>query len=410
MDSTYETFTHSWRGLLRQYTYLHNENGALRDWRYRYSAGGEREQKRLYGARDENHNLLDEKPWVYYLLGGSKEQLAVYHAQEKNQLMCEQMPGYSAYIYPVEYNTFGGRTVRLTTRPHATATNGVKEYILTDHLGSTRVRVDEGGTVLGTTDYEPFGAAITGEPRQGYIGKEKDIENGLGDFGVRKYDAELGRFLSVDALWEKYRAWTPYHYGANNPISNLDPDGEEVIFASIQDEVDFNDAITYLQENGVNTFPLKMLLFQKGYQVAMRRVDVTDGSGEQNEFRPGGKYSQQMLYWDPNGAKVYTGDDGAIHIQSPAMSLLHEGYHAWLYNNNASLEKQWYNAPGPNPGWTNYLEFMIITNIETPAAIQAGEVTSGRQCHDCPDMRYIKVDGPRGRTEVVDSKKKKGGR
>ena len=32
--------------------------------------------------------------------------------------------------------------------------------------------------------------------RLGYIGKENDIESGLGDFGVRKYDNRGGRFLS----------------------------------------------------------------------------------------------------------------------------------------------------------------------------------------------------------------------
>ena len=31
--------------------------------------------------------------------------------------------------------------------------------------------------------------------RLGYIGNENDIESGLGDFGVRKYDNRGGRFL-----------------------------------------------------------------------------------------------------------------------------------------------------------------------------------------------------------------------
>lgn len=29
---------------------------------------------------------------------------------------------------------------------------------------------------------------------QDYIGKEKDVESSLGDYGVRKYDYETGRF------------------------------------------------------------------------------------------------------------------------------------------------------------------------------------------------------------------------
>ena len=65
-----------------------------------------------------------------------------------------------------------------------------------------------------------------GVTRQGYIGKEKDAENGLGDHGVRKYDYETGRFNSHDVLWEKYYGWTPYQYCMNNPIWAKDWDGK----------------------------------------------------------------------------------------------------------------------------------------------------------------------------------------
>ena len=46
----------------------------------------------------------------------------------------------------------------------------------------------------------PFGeqipVSLTGiKDRLSYIGKENDIESGLGDFGVRKYNNEGGRFL-----------------------------------------------------------------------------------------------------------------------------------------------------------------------------------------------------------------------
>ena len=68
--------------------------------------------------------------------------------------------------------------------------------------------------------------------RQNFIDKEKDQETAMGgmlsDFGVRKYDEGDGRFMSIDPLWEKYRAWTPYHYAANNPVFGRDPSGEEV--------------------------------------------------------------------------------------------------------------------------------------------------------------------------------------
>jgi RHS repeat-associated protein len=63
------------------------------------------------------------------------------------------------------------------------------------------------------------------QTRLSFISKEKDIESEFGDFGVRKYNNEIGRFTSIDPLWEKYYSWTPYHYCSNNPVMGSDPSG-----------------------------------------------------------------------------------------------------------------------------------------------------------------------------------------
>ncbi len=78
----------------------------------------------------------------------------------------------------------------------------------------------------GRADYEPFGKAIlNGKERLGFIGKERDNESSLGDFGVRKYDPDLGRFLSVDALSDLMPGSSPFHYCFNNPLILRDPSG-----------------------------------------------------------------------------------------------------------------------------------------------------------------------------------------
>ena len=48
----------------------------------------------------------------------------------------------------------------------------------------------------------------------------------MGDFGVRKYDSDLGMFTSIDPLWEKYYGWSPYHYCGNDPVNLLDGNGK----------------------------------------------------------------------------------------------------------------------------------------------------------------------------------------
>ncbi len=45
---------------------------------------------------------------------------------------------------------------------------------------------------------------------------------------MRKVDYELGRFTTIDPLWEKYYAWSPYQYSMNNPVSLMDENGKFV--------------------------------------------------------------------------------------------------------------------------------------------------------------------------------------
>ncbi|WKZ78472.1 MAG: RHS repeat-associated core domain-containing protein [Candidatus Kapaibacterium sp.] len=78
------------------------------------------------------------------------------------------------------------------------------------------------------TTYAPFGSVLsstgTGQ-RTGYIGREADNETGLGNYGVRLYEPEYGRFMSVDVLWGEYEGWQAYQYALNAPLSFRDEGG-----------------------------------------------------------------------------------------------------------------------------------------------------------------------------------------
>lgn len=111
-------------------------------------------------------------------------------------------------------------------------------YFEKDHLGSIRSVLNTSGTVLEKNDYYPFGLrhanssyVVTANNRFKFNGKEDQTVGALGllDYGARMYDGQIGRWLSMDPLAEKYYSTSPYVYCVNNPINYFDPDGKRGI-------------------------------------------------------------------------------------------------------------------------------------------------------------------------------------
>ena len=69
------------------------------------------------------------------------------------------------------------------------------------------------------------------EYRYGFNGMEKDDEvNGSGnsyDFGARLFNARVGRWYSTDRVANPWIS--PYQFASNNPVNNVDPDGNDEI-------------------------------------------------------------------------------------------------------------------------------------------------------------------------------------
>ncbi len=129
----------------------------------------------------------------------------------------------------------GGRFV-MATDPSNSSFTAQQRYFITDHLGSTRVVLNNAGSVLERYDYYPYGEKVpvtvanTGNTDYLYTGKES--QNAL--FGINWYDSGArfqttdGIFTGIDPLAEKYYHISPYAYCAGNPVNMIDPTGMDL--------------------------------------------------------------------------------------------------------------------------------------------------------------------------------------
>lgn len=103
-----------------------------------------------------------------------------------------------------------------------------------DHLGSTSYITDDRGNITQFDAYLPYGELLVDEHTSSedmpykFNGKEFDEETGLYYYGARYYDPRLSLFMSVDRYKERYPNISSYTYCANNPIGNLDVNGDSI--------------------------------------------------------------------------------------------------------------------------------------------------------------------------------------
>ncbi len=100
-----------------------------------------------------------------------------------------------------------------------------------DALGTARVQTDDGGSVVGTADYDVYGnlrASSGTQTTEGWAGETRDGTTGLTYLRARDYDPLTGRFMTADTESPNgslTQGFNPYHYTGNNPVSRTDPSG-----------------------------------------------------------------------------------------------------------------------------------------------------------------------------------------
>ena len=131
-------------------------------------------------------------------------------------------------------------------------------YLLTDHLGSTRVVLDAGNTPVASFDYSPSGMTVaTGAaaPDIRYRFTGHPANQGLETYHAlhREYEPGLGRWLGVDPDREDA---SPYVYAANNPINALDRTGGNVSWGFYGGFSDAKAAAAFMRQQGLDVVPV----------------------------------------------------------------------------------------------------------------------------------------------------------
>jgi hypothetical protein len=162
------------------------------------------------------------------------------------------------------------------------------------------------------------------------------IESSLGDFGVRKYDEEIGRFTSIDPLWEKYYSWTPYHYCSNNPVLGSDPGGMIIIPQGTDKQKEkIQNYIDNIKGSSLLGFIVVSVLENMDKNITVSYANMP--KKENGMFVPAGQHNNDQ--WDYNndnyGEKSFIG--GSIFLdnkRSGVATLAHEFFHAFdAYDN-----------------------------------------------------------------------------
>jgi RHS repeat-associated protein len=128
--------------------------------------------------------------------------------------------------------------VHAAGRPIAVLSRGSTDemrFLHQDVSGSTRMLTNRGGATVGTREFLPFGGErqaagmITGTAFS-FAGHEEFNDLGTADFGLRPFHEQLPRFMSPDRVAlgspSDPQSFNRYSYGANNPVSFVDPGGD----------------------------------------------------------------------------------------------------------------------------------------------------------------------------------------
>ncbi|MCP2337527.1 RHS repeat-associated core domain-containing protein [Actinomadura rupiterrae] len=201
---------------------------------------------RITGGKTENLTWDNDGTLAKISDVGSGDTTFVYDTSG-NRLLQKDPTGASLYLPGMElhqaagaatatgtrYYGFGGATVAQRT------SDGKVQFLASDNQGTNQIQIDASYTgtdpAQGTATRRqlPFGSPRgsntgTWTGNRGFVGGTTNPTNiPLTHLGAREYDPALGRFISVDPVFDSTdpQSWNGYAYSDNNPTNLSDPSG-----------------------------------------------------------------------------------------------------------------------------------------------------------------------------------------
>jgi RHS repeat-associated protein len=227
---------------------------------YTYDATGNRISKTV-GQSD-----LSSPSYTWYVRDASGNVMAVYGAVGRGHLIQTEAHLYGSSRLGImnlhrdmqalpDFPVLGEEGAPTPPTASTMFERGNKFFELSNHLGNVLATVTDRKIQIAATltstevsyflpdvtsanDYYPFGMAMPGRRfnndnyRYGFNGKEndKDVSEGVQDYGDRIYNGRIGRWLSIDPMQQEYASISPYVFAINSPIAFNDPNGKWVVY------------------------------------------------------------------------------------------------------------------------------------------------------------------------------------
>ncbi|HEX9645843.1 MAG TPA: RHS repeat-associated core domain-containing protein [Acidimicrobiia bacterium] len=216
-------------------------------WTYTYDANGNMETRTKTGGQDDDLTFdWNNRLAVYVADEGTANEVTttmVYDAEGTRVARIETGGDATHYVGGIfeitnpagsstsrSYYSFNGQTVGYRHRVTGT---GERRFLLSDHLGTNAVEVNETSGAVTEQYYLPFGD-LRGSSSNGlgtdrtYTGQTADASTGLMFYNARYYLPALRRFISADTIVPNPRnpqEWNRYSYTGNSPANATDPTG-----------------------------------------------------------------------------------------------------------------------------------------------------------------------------------------